>query len=119
MLESITLGDIAIAVAFLVALIGGFSALIKHLKNWIKAAMKDEIDPLKESIKAITKELKVVDMEATKNFLVRFLADVEKGKEIDSIELQRFWEQYDHYRKNDGNSYIKEKVEELKHKGYL
>lgn len=118
-MESITLGDIAIAVAFLAALIGGVSVIIKNLKKWIATLMKDELDPIKQSIEAITKELKVVDQQSCKNYLVMFLADVERGKKPDSIELQRFWEQYDHYRKNNGNSYIKEKVEELKHNGCL
>ncbi len=118
-MESITLGNISLAVTFLAALIGGISVLHKNLKKWMSALMKDEIDPIKKSMDKIAKELETVDLEACKNYLVRFLADVEQGRIIDEIERQRFWEQYDHYEKHGGNSYIHQKVERLKAKNLL
>lgn len=118
-IEGITLGDVSLAVAFLTALIGGISVLHRNLKKGMSALMKDELDPLKADIKSIRKDLETVDMETCKNYLVRFLADVEQGKVIDEIEMQRFWEQYDHYEKHGGNSYIHQKVEKLRAKNYL
>ena len=38
---------------------------------------------------------------------------------IAEIETERFWEQYEHYKKMDGNSYIKEWVAKLQKKGWL
>lgn len=129
-MESITLGDIAAGVAFLVGLIGGIIAFRRNLKTLLQGLLKDELaslknditsvkDDLSKEISSIKKELSDVDMEACKNYLVRFLADVEQGKAIDEIELQRFWEQFDHYEKRGGNSYIHQKVEKLRSKNYL
>lgn len=129
-MESISLGDIAAGVAFLVGLIGGIIAVRRNLKTMLTGLLQDELTSLKndiasvkndlsKDISSIRRELSDVDMEACKNYLVRFLADVEQGKAIDEIELQRFWEQYDHYEKRGGNSYIHQKVEKLRSKNYL
>ena len=64
-------------------------------------------------------EVKEVDMNACKNFLVRSLGDIEKGVPLDEIEKERLWEQYEHYQKIGGNSYIKRKVEHLQEQGKL
>ncbi|MBQ6313974.1 MAG: hypothetical protein IJI11_00050 [Mogibacterium sp.] len=55
-----------------------------------------------------------LDLETCKNFLVRCLADFEKGVVLSAVEKQRFWEEYEHYIKNGGNTYIKEWTEKLK-----
>lgn len=61
------------------------------------------------------------ELESCKNFLVRFLADVEQGQPIDEIELERFHEVYARYTSPElnGNSYIHSKVEKLKAQGKL
>ena len=43
----------------------------------------------------------------------------EQDEPIDEIERERFWEQYEHYVKCGGNSYIQRKVENLKQAGKL
>lgn len=45
-MEHITLGDISIAVAFLVSLIGGVEFLAKRMRKWLS----NEIAPLKEEL---------------------------------------------------------------------
>ena len=35
-------------------------------------------------------------------------------KRCTTVEKQRFWEEYEHYIKNGGNTYIKEWTEKLK-----
>lgn len=119
MLESISLPDIGAMVGFLVALITGVAFLMNTFKKWIKDSLKDELDPLKEKLSSMEKDLEEVDMENTKNFLVRFLADVEQGNMIDEIEKERFWEQYERYTKKGRNGYVKRKVDKLKEKGLL
>lgn len=118
-LESISLPDIGAMVGFLVALITGVAFLMNTFKKWIKDSLKDELDPLKEKLSSMEKDLEEVDMENTKNFLVRFLADVEQGNMIDEIEKERFWEQYERYTKKGRNGYVKRKVDKLKEKGLL
>ena len=117
--ETITLGQIGLAVTFLVSLISGIAFLRKSLKKWIGSTMTEQMDTLGKKIDTIHDRVEEVDQQATKNFLVRILSDVERGKELDEIEEERLWEEYEHYTSHGGNSYIKRKVEKLKQEGKL
>lgn len=118
-MESITIGQIAIAVTFITGLITGLSVLTSTLKKWMSKTLKADFDSLRSEVKALGERIDNVDMNACKNFLVRFLADVEHGNPIDEVEKMRFYEQYSHYSSLGGNSYIKDKVEKLRKDGKL
>ena len=118
-MENLTLGNISAAILFLVALIGGIGYLHNSLKKYISEILKDQFKAIRDDIQGVRNDLGVVDMENCKNFIVRFLADVERGDYIADAELQRFWEEYEHYIKKGGNSYIKEWVTKLKKEGKL
>ena len=118
-MEQITLGEIGIAVAFLVALISGLGYLVTQVKKWITKLLEQQFQEIYDRIDNLQKQMEIVDMESTKNYLVGFLSDVEKGAMIDEIQKERFYEQYEHYQKAGGNSYIKQKVEQLQSKNYL
>ena len=118
-MDSITIGQAAGALALLVAIIAGVQSLKKSVKGWLDAALKDQFQQIEKTQKDILKRLDTVDIENCKNYLVTFLAEVQRGEMKDETELQRFWEEYEHYQKLGGNSYIKNKVEELKGKKYL
>lgn len=60
-----------------------------------------------------------MQLQIDKNYLVRFLADLEDGTPVDETELEHFWFTYDDYHKHNGNSYIDHKVEKLKKEGKL
>lgn len=111
-MENITFGDVGRLIAFLATIIGSCGVIYAALKKAIKKLFDD-----------ITKEIKGqienVDIGNSKNYLVTFLARVDRMEEIDEIELIRFWEQYEHYIKIGGNSYIKNKTEKLKQVGRL
>ena len=81
--------------------------------------VSDLLKPITESINQINDRLDKVDMEATKNFLVRCLSDVEKGERMTEVEAERFWEQYEHYIAAGGNTYIKNKVVKLQEEGKI
>ena len=118
-MESITLGQIAIGVTFLVGLISGVGFLLKTMKDWISKSLDAQLHSIKEEIKGLHDRIDDVDMESCKNFLVRFLSDVEKDQPLDEVEKLRFHEQYAHYVNMGGNSYIRDKVEKLKASGKL
>lgn len=107
-MEQITLGDIATWAAFIVALGGSVAAIIKGVGK----AVEKLLEPVK-------KQIRDVDLENCKNYLVTFLAAVERGQEHDEIELERFHEQLSHYQSIGGNSYIKAKVDKLMKEGKL
>lgn len=120
-MEQITLGQIGIAVGFLVALIAGVKTLKTSIKDWLKSALKEQFDGVNRRFDeldtkqtAVIKRLDTVDIENCKNYLVTFLAEVARGEMKDETEMQRFWEEFEHYQSLGGNSYIKNKVEELK-----
>lgn len=100
-MENITLGDLSSWVGFLVGLAGGVTAIVSLVK------------------KAVAKLLVPLAMDNAKNYIVPFLARLERGEPVDSIELERFHEEYKYYLDHDGNSFIKDRVERLKKDGKL
>lgn len=111
-MENLTLGQISAAVLFLTALIGGIILLVKWIRSVIVSVMQAELEPMK-------RQLMAVDSENCKNYLVMYLASVDRGEKKDPIEEERFYEELEHYYKIGGNSYIKTKVEQMKLAGKL
>lgn len=125
-MEQITIGQIATAVAFIAALIVGGVKIKDAVKKWLTGVLKEnfdeqkkQTDEIKKSVEALRAQLNTVDLENCKNYLVTFLAELERGEVKDEIEVQRFYEEYQHYSDKGGNSYVKEKVTKLKQKGIL
>ena len=118
-MESITLGQIAAAVAFLAALISGVGIIMKKMKDWMVNAVKEQLEEIKDENKDLKKRIDNVDLNTSKNFLVARLSEIERGNPLEEIESERFWEMYEHYSEIGGNSYIKRKVEQLKADGKL
>ena len=58
--------------------------------------------------------IRQIDISQCKNFLVKFLGDIEKGLYIDEVQRQRAYEVYDHYINDlNQNSYIHIRWEKL------
>lgn len=131
MFANITVAEAVIAilafVAGLVAFIKGIEYLIHQASRVFSkmvgvalAPTNERIDTLAKSVSKVGQQALNADLSSCKNFLVRFLADVEQGQPVDEVETTRFWETYDHYIRDLGqNSYIKEKVAKLKTEGKL
>ena len=102
-MENITIGQISAILTFLVTFIGA----IVYLSNLLKKLLDKAFFP-------INKKIDDLDISQCKNFLVRFLADVEQNNELDEVEKERAYEIYDHYT-NDlkQNSYIHKRWGEL------
>lgn len=112
-MDKITIGEVAAAVALLIALIGGGIKIKQWIQEGIRATLKDELGTLKKDIASLQTELRKEDKEKTKNYLVACIADIERGQEWTAVERQRFYEQYDHYTIDlEGNTYIKTAVEQ-------
>ena len=118
-MSNLTLGVISGGLVFIVGLISAVKYLQGVLKEYLTALLKDEFSGINQKLDSMDGKLDKVDLEACKNFLVRFLADAERGDKITEIEKQRFWEEYEHYTGMGGNSYIHEWVERLKKEGKL
>ena len=118
-MDNITIGQIAAAVAMVAALITGLGIIGQRLKKYIKTAFDDSTTTITARIDKLENRVEKVDQEACKNYLVPFLAGVERGNPVDEIEMERFWEEYQHYTSNGGNSYIKSKVKKLQNEKKL
>lgn len=119
-MEKITLGTIATALAFIVTLWGSMSFIAKKIEDGLKASFKKELSPLSEKLDTIESNLRAVDKEQTKNFLVARFNEIGQGQEVDEITRSRIYEQMEHYQKDlDGNSYIHARFEELKKENKL
>ena len=81
---------------------GSISALALVIKKWLRS----EIDK--------------VDLQQTKNFLIRTLAGIERGEKLTEVEKLGLKEAYTHYT-NDlhGNTYVKDEYEKAKNKGLI
>ena len=102
-MENITLGQISNILLFLAELGGVIVAMVVAMKK----ILNKQLSPLNDKIDKL-------DMNDCKNFLVRFLADVERGQVIDEVEEKRAHDVYDHYRNDlNGNSYIEDKWNKL------
>lgn len=107
-MENITLGQIGVILAFIVAFITSVKFIVKEVSGAVDKGLK----PIHEKID-------LVDLNATKNFLVRSITDIDRGNELDKVNKMRLLEQYEHYQKLGGNSYITAEIERLKKEGKI
>jgi len=105
-MEHITIGQISTFLALIVGLLGS----VKYLSNELKKQVEKTLKPINDNIKEL-------DVSQCKNYLVRYLKDVEQDNKLDEVEIERAYEIYDHYT-NDlkQNSYIHKRWEELEDK---
>ena len=119
-IQNITLMQISVIVLFFVGLIKGVKELKKSVKEFIRKLLEDQFGEINTKLDGMQTTITKLDKQACKNFLVRYLADIERGDIIFESEQQRFWEEYDHYIDElHENSYIKEWVARLKEEGKL
>ena len=103
----------------LAGLIGACATIYGYLKKGIDKLFEVQLQKIEKRLDAVDEHIADVDINATKNYLVQVLSDVEQGAPFDEIEKERFYEQYQHYQNVGGNSYIKRKVETLQNEGKL
>ena len=98
----------------------GSQVLVELVKLFFQRKDKKEENPILKELAEIKKEIRLIDKATCKNFLVRCLADFEKGNEMSDVEIERFWEQYDHYiNELKENTYIKKWTERLEDEGKI
>lgn len=90
-----------------IGLLAGFIGSITTICVFCKKVINKGFEP-------VYKKIDKIDENQCRNFLVDFLADIEKGMEKDEVQIKRAYEVYEHYT-NDlhKNSYIHDKWEKL------
>lgn len=118
--QNLTLEEVSAGILFIVALIGGVKYLKKELVNFLNNLLDSKFKTTNDKIDEVASALRTLDVQTTRNFLVRYLADVERGQYVYDTEKEQFWKEYDHYVKElKENSFIKKWVERLEDEGKL
>lgn len=119
-IQNLTLEEVSAALLFIVALIGGVKYLKKELVNFLNNLLDSKFKTTNGKIDDVATALRTLDVQTTRNFLVRYLADIERGQFIYDTEKEQFWKEYDHYIDElKENSFIKKWVERLEDEGKL
>lgn len=129
-MEGWTVGQIVETLVWLSGAITAVTVIIKAIrvnsdKRWgrhrdeLQKMVTDAVTPLSEQISALERKQDESEIARVKDFLVSFLARVERNQPVDEEELERFWENYDYYDQHGGNSFVHSKMEKLKKAGKL
>lgn len=120
-MDGITIGQIGEWALWLVGVGGAVAAICKFFTSTFQKSISKALEPINKKIDELNRKVDLLEakhdeneMSRIKDFLVEFLARIERGEPVDKEELERFWENYDFYGKHGGNSYIHGKVERLK-----
>ena len=118
-MENITLGTLASNIIWLGAFIGGCLVILKYAKTIFMKVItepitKQMIENKKELDKKITdlqidlnKKINTLGEDQCKNYIVRYLSDVENGEILSEVETERAYDAYEKYTNlYHGNSYI-------------
>ena len=119
-IQNLTFEEISAGILFIVAFIGGVKYLKKELVNFLNNLLDSKFKTTNSKIDDVATALRTLDVQTTRNFLVRYLADIERGQFIYDTEKEQFWKEYDHYIDElKENSFIKKWVERLEDEGKL
>ena len=92
----------------------------KEIVDFLDKLLDSKFKTTNSKIDDLATALRTLDVQTTRNFLVRYLADIERGQYIYDSEKQQFWNEYDHYIKElKENSFIEKWVERLEEQGKL
>lgn len=115
----ITLGDISNVLVFIAGILGAGGSIAVFFSKRFGKIMAVQLKPTNDKIDVLQSSIAEVDMANCKNYLVQIISILEAGGTVDKVALERFWENYDHYIKLGGNSYIHTAVERLKKESKL
>lgn len=118
-MENVTLGDIIGWISLVAGVITSIGIIYRTVSKTFHKSLESAIQPVVDKLETLEKKHDLSDREHAKNYIVRFLADVEQGEPIDQDELHCFWDNYELYKAMGGNSYVHDKVEKLKTQGKL
>ena len=121
-MNNITVGQIVAFVLALSAFAGAVAGLVtlfnKVHHNVVKKTILDPInqninqlrEEMNSSMSDIRGDIKELDISECRNFLVRFLGDLERDTDIDPVEIQRAYDVKRHYIDDlNQNSYVKDR----------
>lgn len=116
-MEGLTIGQIAAAVGLTAALITGLGVIAKLAGKAASRWLSQSLEAISDKLDGIENQLGDFDRERCKDYLVSFIAKIDRGHKPSDTELERFFENYDRYTTHGGNSYVKTEVQRLMNSG--
>lgn len=109
MIENITIGQLQSWALTIIAIGTATYTIVKAVRKAIE-----------KGFEPVNTKIDKVDKNATMNYIVSQMNDIEKGEKLDGVAKMRFYEQYEHYVQDlKGNTYIHDEFERLKKEGKL
>ena len=118
-IETITLGEIATALTFIVAFIGTIIAILKYAKSINNKLLEPINQKLDKMDQEHTKKIERLELSYIKTDLVDFMNDIENDVPKNEIQKKNAYELYDRYKELRGNSYVESSWEKLKKEGKI
>lgn len=120
-MEGLTVGEIAGGVALVAGTITGIAVFIKLINKWATDWLQENLRPINDKIDRQMYNSKKFRLGYYQDFLANFMSDLEKGVKKSEVEMENFYKNYDIYTSPSyqGNTFIKEKYEQLKKSGKL
>jgi hypothetical protein len=138
-MDGITIGQIAITLAYIAGIIGSIGVIggvitkiwnhfhnnekhlileeMENMEKRILSRMEESDKAINERIDSLGEDVSLINVSQCKSYLVRYLADVERGIAVDVCETERAYEVMDIYtNKLHQNSYIHKRWEEVMEK---
>ena len=120
-MEATTVGEIAAAIALIAGILGGLATIFKVFGKWATKWLQANLKTLSDKIDGQAEETRSFRLGYYQDYLVEFMADVEKGAKKSEVEMKNFHKNYDIYTSPmyGGNSFVHDKYEQLKKAGKI
>lgn len=117
-MENITLGQLAITLAFVLSLISNIKGVIKEFKNPIDKKLEKVLKPLKDEISSLKKDFNNQKLDSVERDLVNLMCLAEQNI-ITEEQKKLAHKLYDTYTNAGRNSYVHDKWEKLRLEGKI
>ena len=118
-MENITLGQVAVALAFLVGLVGSILVILGYVKKISNKLLEPISNQLSKMDSDHLEKIKQLELTSIRTDLVNFINDVEHDVQKSQIQRMNAHELYDRYRQLGGNSYVHDHWEALVRAGKI
>lgn len=117
-MENITIGQIALALTFILSIISNIKGLIKEFNNPIDKKLEKALKPVKDEISSLKTDFNNHIIDSVKRDLVNLMCLAEQ-KVITEEQKKLAHELYDVYTGAGRNSYVHDKWERLRKEGLI
>lgn len=117
--SAITIGTVVGVFSAVVGIVKGIDYLLARNNRRCQERESKTIKPVLDKLEQQYAEQRKFQLGYYQDFLVEFMADIDRGTVKNKVEIQNFHKNYDLYTKMGGNSFVHDEYERLKKEGKL